>query len=54
MSATDRTPDSMEPGERMDNSQKTILLMLFDDRVPWTPWFARRTVQWNEAVGSRT
>jgi len=26
----------MEPGERMDNSQKTVLLMLFDDRVPWT------------------
>jgi hypothetical protein len=36
MSATDRNPDPMEPGERMDNSQKTVLLMLFDDRVPWT------------------
>jgi hypothetical protein len=35
MSATDRNPD-MEPGERMDNSQKTVLLMLFEDRVPWT------------------
>ncbi len=35
MSATDRSPD-MEPGERMDNSQKTVLLMLFDDSVPWT------------------
>jgi hypothetical protein len=36
MSATDRNPGHMEPGERMDNSQKTVLLMLFDDRVPWT------------------
>jgi hypothetical protein len=36
MSATDRNPDHTEPGERMDNSQKTVLLMLFDDRVPWT------------------
>ena len=35
-SATDRNPDRMEPGERMDNSQKTVLLMLFDDRVSWT------------------
>jgi hypothetical protein len=36
MSAIDRNPDHMEPGERMDNSQKTVLLMLFDDCVPWT------------------
>jgi hypothetical protein len=36
MSAMDRNPHELEPGERMDNSQKTVLLMLFDDRVPWT------------------
>jgi hypothetical protein len=36
MSATESNPAHLEPGERMDNSQKTVLLMLFDDRVPWT------------------
>jgi hypothetical protein len=36
MTATARNPHDMEPGERMDNSQRTVLLMLFDDRVPWT------------------
>lgn len=36
MSATDRNPDDMDPGEQMDTSQRTVLLMLFDDRVPWT------------------
>jgi hypothetical protein len=36
MSATDRNPHDMEPGERMDNSQRTVLLSLFDDHVPWT------------------
>ncbi|HEV7564403.1 MAG TPA: hypothetical protein VGO31_00400 [Microbacteriaceae bacterium] len=35
MSASDRKPD-MDPGERMDNSQRTVLLLLFDNRVPWT------------------
>jgi hypothetical protein len=36
MSAIDRTPHEMEPGARMDNSQRTVLLLLFDDDVPWT------------------
>lgn len=36
MSATDSIPASETPGERMDTSEKTVLLVLSDDPVPWT------------------
>jgi hypothetical protein len=36
MSATDSILTGETPGDRMDGNEKTVLLVLFDDPVPWT------------------
>jgi hypothetical protein len=36
MSATDCIPADETPGDRIDGSEKTVLLVLFHDPVPWT------------------
>jgi len=36
MSATGTIPGDQTPGDRMDESERTVLLVLFHDPFPWT------------------
>lgn len=36
MSLIDSIPDDQGPGERLDANEKAVLILLLEDRLPWT------------------